>query len=303
MFKFKLYFVIKIAVVVMLTMRQVNGECAWNDDRISSMCSVNAIDKSTIIMDLERVMATTSLTIKCDPSLLYESVLPDNVFQKMQSIESLRIEACKLLALKNNTFTGMLKLRSLKINTRNSEWGLGNKLEMENGLFAQLVEVQQITLTNNNLRALPANIFCPLKNMIHLNLSENRIRTTNDLGFNECGDNLIQLKSIDLSANELFIFDHNWTRSDLRSLETIHLQHNNLTKIYGSVFNDLPGLKVLNLSANHLETLPNGLFSKNVNLREIYLQNNKLYQLPKDIFANLNELMVLDLSNNQLSSH
>lgn len=291
-------------VGVFSAVRVVNADCAWQEDRSTGvMCFMNAIERAAIV-DLEVAVGTTRLTIDCNQELLFESVVPENVFAKLgNALEELNIESCKLLHLKNTTFAGLRKLRVLNMHTRNAAWGQANKLELDNGIFDELTEVQALSATDNNIRALPANIFCAMKSLQSLNLSHNRIRSSQDLGFNACGDSLTQLRTIDLSFNEIFTFDLDWTKSDLRSLQTFNLQENNLTKIAAGSFDELVSLKVLNLSGNHLETLASGLFGKNTNLQEIYLQDNKLYQLPVDLFGTLNELIILDLSGNQLSSH
>lgn len=279
----------------------VNGDCAWREDRsLGAICLMNTIEQSS---DLDEVIEATRLRIDCDHSLLYESILPKNVFKKLQQLEEIHIDGCKLLQLPNHTFAGLEKLRMLTVNTGNSAWGQANKLELESGVFNNFTELQTLIFIDNNIRAFAPNVFCPLKNLQTLNISQNRIRSTNDLGFTACADAIQQLRTIDLSNNELTIFEQNWTTSDLRALHTLNMHTNNITKLAQGVFDNLTGLKVLNLSSNHLETLSSGLFSKMVGLQELYLQQNKLYLLPIDLFAALTELLILDLSGNQLSSH
>lgn len=290
--------------MLLLVMARANGDCQWQlptSDR-STICYFQAIDRTSII-DLDTVVAAQKLTIDCNAELLFESVLPDKMLAKFSDLTDLTVNACKLLHLTNGSFGGLHNLRSLTVRTGNSRWGQANKLELASAVFAQHNQVQQLNLIDNNIRSLPVGWICPMTSLTHLNVSGNRIRSSHDLGL-RCDDSFAQLKTIDLSNNEMIIFDDEWSMgSDMRSVERLNLQNNNLSKFVAGIFDQLPALKVLNLSGNHLETLPAGLFAKNTQLQEIYLQGNKLYQLPADIFATQSDLLILDLSGNQLSSH
>lgn len=283
----------------------INGDCVWREDRTDGvLCEWSQIDRSSIVELSDMATGATQLRIECDPNVLFESILADDLFAKLDTIERLHIDACKLLNLTARAFTTLSKLHTLTLNTKNSAWGQANKLQLEDGIFRGLNDLQVLNVAENNIRSLPENVFCPLRSMTNLNVSHNRIRSAMDLGFQSCGDDhLTQLKVIDLSYNELFTINSNWTRSDLRSVHAVLLHRNNLTKLEAGVFDGMTSLKVLNLSSNHLETIPSGLFARNTNLQELHLQDNKFYQLPADLFAQLSELLVLDLSGNQLSSH
>lgn len=300
-------FVVLCVVLCATIVRMINGDCSWREDRTEGvLCAWSQIDRSSIgELSAVAITGATQLRIECDPSVLFESTIADDLFAKLDTIERLHIDACKLLNLTAaRAFAALPKLHALTLNTRNSAWGQANKLQLADGIFGGLAELQVLNVADNNIRALPENVFCPLRSMTTLNVSHNRIRSATDLGFQSCGDDhLTQLKVIDLSYNELFTINASWTRSDLRSVHVVLLQRNNLTKIQVGVFDGMPSLKVLNLSSNHLETLPGDVFAKNTNLQELHLQDNKFYQLPVELFAQLGELLVLDLSGNQLSSH
>lgn len=282
----------------------VHGDCQWQQPTAerSTICYFQAIDRTSII-DLDTAVGAQQLTIDCNDELLYESVLPAQMLAKFTDLTDLTVRSCKLLHLTNGSFGGLHNLRSLTVRTGNARWGQANKLELASGVFAQLNQVQLLNMIDNNIRSLPVGWMCPLASLTHLNVSGNRIRSSHDLAL-RCEENMAQLKSIDMSNNEMIQFDDDWSAgTELRSLERLYLQNNNLTKLSTGIFNDLPSLKVLNLSANHLETLPAGLFANNHLLQEIYLQGSRLYQLPADLFAAQSDLLILDLSGNQLSSH
>lgn len=280
--------------------REISGDCA-RDGQSDVTCTVQNIDRSNVVQ-LNVPAGITRLWINCDNTLLYESVVPAELFEKLGSLEQMFIDGCKILRLQNDTFMRLPELRVLRINTRNSMWGQGSVLDIERATFDPLTKVNSLNLDDNNIRMISSNVFCSMHSLQSISLAQNRIRSTDDIGFVACAD-LNELREIDLSRNELITIKQGWIKSDLGAVQTLNLQENNISKIEAGAFDNMPSLTRLNLSGNHLETLPSDLFNRTRGLQEIYLRNNKLYQLPLDIFAQLSSMQVLDLSNNQLSSH
>lgn len=282
-----------------------NSECTWQIYGQSIMCFMRTIDNASAIdfSEVDGTASTSTLSIHCDSTILDESVVSTGFFQKLENLEQITIDGCKLLHLINSSFSGLRNLRRIEIETRNID---GNKLEIESGIFIDLPNVNAIKLTQNNLRALPYEILCPLKNLESLNISHNRIGSIDEAG-HICGDAtrtlFNDLKILDISHNLLVSIDSNWSDSNLSQLKELRLQHNNLTTIMSGTFRGMHSLTHLNLSYNQLETIPTDMLNETKKLQELHLQNNKLYQLPSTLFHDLPELMVLDLSSNQLSSH
>uniref|UniRef100_T1GEJ0 TIR domain-containing protein n=1 Tax=Megaselia scalaris TaxID=36166 RepID=T1GEJ0_MEGSC len=247
------------------------NQCSLEFNGTTSVtCNIRTIDKSGL--DLLAADGTSRLDIKCNDVFLFESQLPQNVFARLQTLEELSIESCKLLQLPNNAFEGLSATKVLKVRTKNSEWGLGKSLE----LFPDsLIGLKQLTALH-------------LKNLGFTNMVCN--------GGSE-------LQVLDLSYNELKTIPENWGVSRFRRLQHLNLQNNNITELHAESFAGLSSLRVINVSNNHLETLPIGLFAGSKELREIHLQHNELYELPKGLFHRLEQLLVLDLSSNQLTSH
>lgn len=244
-----------------------------------------------------------SFNINCNRILLFESTLAANYFQRvsLSDTEELGIDGCRLLRLPSDAFNGLHKLKSLKIRTRNSEWGPSKSLELTNGTFNGLRELHTLNLGDSNIRALPEEIFCPVGNLQSLNLTRNRIRSSERLGFGQtCGGGI---QNLDLSHNELRSLPENSGVSRLRRLQHLYLQHNNITDISGEALAGLISLRIFNMSFNKLETIPEGIFAGCRELREIHLNNNMLYELAKGVFHRLEQLLILNLSNNQLTSN
>lgn len=300
-----------IFMVTAALVQTTNAECTWQTYGQSIMCFMRTIDNASAFdfSDVDGTATTSSLSIYCDKPTLDESVISAGFFHKLDNLEQITIDGCKLFHLVNGSFAGLRNLRRLDIETRNNEWGSGNKLELDTGIFADHPNLNVIKLAQNNLRAIPHEILCPLKSLESFNVSHNRIASLDDSGFGgyACyggNRNLFNdLKVLDISHNQLVSIDSEWSELNLSQLKELHLQHNNLSKIVSGAFHSMHSLTHLNLSYNQLETLPTDMLNDTKKLQELHLQNNKLYQLPSALFHDLPELMVLDLSSNQLSSH
>ncbi|KAH8402381.1 hypothetical protein KR009_011795 [Drosophila setifemur] len=285
------------------------NQCSWTYNGTSAVhCALRLIERQ-VGLDLQGADGTSQLTIQCSDLYLFESSLPVAVFARLQTLEVLRLEACKLLQLPNNAFEGLGTLKSLRLSTHNSEWGPTRALELFPDSLVGLKQLTELDLGDNNLRQLPAGFLCPVGNLQVLNLTRNRIRTAEQLGFAEmnCGSGSgssgSELQILDASHNELRSISESWGISKLRRLQHLHLAHNNLSELSGEALAGLASLRIVNLSNNHLETLPEGLFAGSKELREIHLQHNELYELPRGLFHRLEQLLVVDLSGNQLTSN
>lgn len=289
------------------------NQCTWTYNGSSGVhCALRLIEKQPGL-DLQGADGSSQLTIKCSDLYLFESTLPIAVFARLQTLDTLRLESCKLLQLPNNAFEGLTTLKSLKLSTRNAEWGPAKALELYPDSLNGLKQLTELDLSDNNLRALPGGFLCPVGNLQSLNLTRNRIRTAEQLGFADMNcsgasgaagsGSGSELQFLDASHNELRSITESWGISRLRRLQHLNLQHNNISELSGEALAGLASLRIVNLSNNHLETLPEGLFAGSKELREIHLQNNELYELPKGLFHRLEQLLVVDLSGNQLTSN
>nr|AGK40936.1 toll-7 [Nilaparvata lugens] len=284
-------------------------ECQWSSEnnetqsRLSASCSVRALANITSGLQPD---STVKLRVACIDSHLYESLLPPKTFHKFHILEELTIVDCKVLELPVDAFDGLRDLKRLTFSTNNMDWGPGKTLELIPGCFDGLKELQTLDLGSSNVRAIPEDVFCTLGNLQVLNLTRNSIRLVDALGFSssrvECGGGM-DLRSLDLSRNDLRSLPDNSALGRLRRLHELYIQDNYISKLGPDSLSGLTSLRVFNASNNKLETLPEGLLASCRELREIDLQNNSLYELARGLFHRLEQLLVLDLSNNQLSSN
>ncbi|GBP43493.1 Toll-like receptor 7 [Eumeta japonica] len=241
----------------------------------------------------------TRLAVQCVPPHR-ESTLRDHHFGRLHSLTDIAIDDCKILRLPGNAFEGQRGLKALAIRTRVSEWAPAADLELTLGAFNGLRELHVLDVGYNNIRKIPADLFCALENLISLNLTHNKLKYADQLGLSKrCGSTI---QTIDLSYNEIISLPTDSEIIHLRRLSQLYLQNNNITELASDIFNDLLALKVLNLSNNGISFIPSTLFSSTKEIREIYLHNNMLESLPNQIFNELQQLLVLDLSFNKLSS-
>lgn len=315
--------------------RSVEAQCIWkhNVEANRMTCNIRALDGITL--DLQPAQKVDSLYMKCtnDESMelvssnvdQHESELPKNVFVHLQNLNELVIDSCKLHRIPRSAFAGLRPLKHLKIQTRHPAAGAsvsdavvavangirahhGHGLEVNVDSFGELKELETLNLAENNLHAIPEGTFCELTTLQVLNVSRNRIRFTEHLGFptkpcTVAGGGELDLRVLDLSRNELMVLPENWTLVKFRRLQQLNLEHNNLAEISGEALAGLPSLHIFNISYNELRTLPSGLFAGARDFQEIHLQHNKLMDLPRGIFHKLEQLLILDLSHNNLSNN
>lgn len=299
MFQLLTLLLVTLGVIAAYAPRGVDN-CSRLTVEASTLCRVRTLEPDGSSFASVPPEITKRLTVECNQLLLFESFLEANYFQRFSTLTELTLHNCKLLRIPGNAFEGLRELKKLFIRSKNYDWSPNKNLELSLGTFNGLRELQTLDLGENNLKIIPSDVFCPLDNLQVLNVTHNRIKSVDRLGFGRnCGTGL---RSLDLSNNEIKSLTDESEITGLRRLQELRLQHNNITDISGETFNGLISLRILNISYNNLQSIPEGTFANLKELREIYLNNNLLYELARGVFHRLEQLLVLDLSNNQLSS-
>ncbi|MBS1623037.1 MAG: leucine-rich repeat domain-containing protein [Bacteroidetes bacterium] len=163
------------------------------------------------------------------------------------------------------------------MNVRTLDLSACGLLEL-NGKIGEVRSLQQLDLSVNDIKALPAS-FTQLSNLEVLSLRQN-----------------LSLNLVDVSK----------TLGGLPKLSALYLDQCGLSALPVEI-GSLTGLKVLSLRENVLTSLP-ATFTSLKNLEELYLGSpnnafrlNVLQNLPPG-FGGLSKLRILDLSGNQLAS-
>lgn len=127
-----------------------------------------------------------------------------------------------------------------------------------------------------------------------LDLSKNRISYMPDeLGM------LLNLKTLNLSRNQLDEKSFPQTMTRLQMLEEVNLSSNNLTEIPPFIL-ELPRLKVLHIAENRLTSIPESI-GRLTTLERLYVGKNCLTSIPRQI-SQISGLKILSVANNQLQS-
>lgn len=139
---------------------------------------------------------TLALTVKClDPTL---SQLEADGFKSLRHLKRLTIDGCNLKVIPPRAFSGLDKLESLTIWTRQA-----GVLTLDKNAFLGLGKLTRLDLSGNYIRYIPPDALCSSPRLETLNLSHNEIGSLSDIGADSKKSCLGNLTSIDLSHNEL----------------------------------------------------------------------------------------------------
>lgn len=245
---------------------------------------------------------TVRLRIECNSQLYLLSSLGAGTFQTLIDLRELTVDSCKLSALSRESFRGLRQLRNLTVVTHNNDWTSVNMEVQPDAFLDELNMLERLDLSHNNMARLPEGVFCPLHNLVYLNLTRNRLRHAELFHFGSSGQHKCGggLQVLDLSYNH-FDSINSQVFSHLANLQELYLQGNAISVVGDHGFDGMPAMSVLNMASNRLVNLAPELFADTRELREMYLQNNTINVLAPGLFNDLSRLLVLDLSENQLT--
>lgn len=245
----------------------------------------------------------------------------------------------KLTSLKYHTFRDLQKLIYLQLNDNLIQ-------NIEKSAFFNLDSLISIELQGNLIEQIDNEAFQNLPTIQFINLAYNKLFTLNLEAFDQVGrlstlridvdhndiQNLTRnytsshassnIKSINLSYNNISYVDSNFFDPirlsvntldlshntifnltnlgfvDMTHLQTLILSHNTIDMIGNEEFKGLTNLQILDISQNVVEELPQNLFDEQQKLRVFSAAYNMIQSLPKEIFAPT-VMEQLDLSFNQ----
>lgn len=315
-------------------------DCQWwvkepvssgGQDEVSLTCNLRTINSEFDTTNFSVIPSehTTSLRIECNEVIMSRSSLDDKSFIHLNKLRELELEHCKLGRWPAGTLMGLRDLRNLTVRTHNTQWP-AMSLDFAPDSFLPVGQLERLDLSCNNIWSFPENIFCPLINLVSLNVSENRLQDVSDLGFREktasgvpqplisateddrshhanagypfthpCS---LDIQILDASHNHFVLIPANGFGT-LRRLRELYVHNNEISMVADKALTGLKALQIFDLSNNKVVALPSELFKDiSGSIKEIYLQNNSISVLAPGLFANLEQLLALDLSKNQLTS-
>lgn len=212
-------------------------------------------------------------------------------FLHPNNIRVLSINSHNITEIKKSDFQGFYKLQHLNL----SDGTIGNIAEHA---FADLnATIELIKINNNNLDAIPENVFNNMPRLRTLEINSNRLKRLNGSLFT----NLPKLNVIKFERNSIAEVDDKIFRN-VPELEIIYYFQNQLTKIPFGALKNVPSLKYLYLGLNNIASVGDvSLDFQWQNLTQIALDSNRISDLT--MFPNIApNLEILDLGFNQFST-
>nr|XP_014087082.1 protein toll-like [Bactrocera oleae] len=249
------------------------------------------------------------LILLCKP---HEVALPTQIFHRLYALEALLVRAVQtdldditntvLRSLTSSHFRDISNLRKLNLD--------GNYMQtMSAELFATLPELNELTLSLNNLAALPSGLLRVQSKLIKLILAGNMLQSLPPGFF----DTTPHLWELDLSDNQLYIPTNIITAiKPLRYLYRLNLRYNKFSSIEGvDAYENRTLLTRQNISnisgappyfQYYLAQLSSKRYAQPYNLTIINLSHNRIetFHLRSISAATLKCPYELDFTNNQI---
>ncbi|XP_031623314.1 uncharacterized protein LOC116340792 isoform X2 [Contarinia nasturtii] len=169
-------------------------------------------------------------------------------------------------------------------------------LHQHDGIFADMPELRELILSNNQIIDLPRNTFTTngLPKLHYLNLAYNNLSIIPFQIF----QSLTALQTLDLSNNRLVTFLDNFF-IDNKALIMLNVHNNTIERVLKNSLQGLHNLIELDLSDNQIINIDRNAFDSLIALQRLNLCGNNLTVLPTTLFHHLAQLKYLNLSRNK----
>ncbi|XP_030570181.1 insulin-like growth factor-binding protein complex acid labile subunit [Drosophila novamexicana] len=216
-------------------------------------------------------------------------------FRELPGLVDLQLGENTLKTIDKDTFQPLRQLRSLNLSHNELD---ALRPQVFGSAMGQLVALQQLDLSGNNIRLLFDNQFRMLGKLQLLNISHNSISSLSAAHF----AGLQTLRKLYLQSNDILEIKPD-TFAGLDDLDTLDLSHNNLEYLDEKAFGSraMSRLRKLNLNANSLKRLHSLAFSSLPFVEYLSLGNNLLGRLDVLMFAPMRHLQKLHLGHNELT--
>lgn len=174
--------------------------------------------------------------------------------------------------------------------------------EITDTTFLTTIALKDLNLRGNHLTSLPQNVFWHLKSLDTLNLGNNAVNLP-ALVFH----NLTALHTISLGNCDIVDWQ-TWWFSSIKSLKSIDMSMNNITRIPQFAFHEDVQINSLNINFNQVTRLDRNSFGNLASFQNIHAEFNEIKEIERTIFtdaalitANFNENVCIKENFNPFS--
>ena len=208
------------------------------------------------------------------------------MFEDLQNLQILDLSHNDIRLIPPNSFHGLNNLHTLKLS--------GNKIvSIDLGSLAGVYTLKTANFQNNSVSVIHNLAFANLTLLQDLNLYNNKLKR-----IPAAINGMRSLKTIDLGKNLLTRIE-NSSMNNLPSLIGLKLDRNGISKVSPQAFANLTSLQILNLAGNQITEVKRGSFNQNKKLQAIRLDANKITDIV-GLFSDIPSLRWLNISDNQV---
>lgn len=332
--------IVFVFIYVVLAQERVDSNICWN---ANVQCNIEA--------NLTRDTFAKPFLVNFDCSDVVKS---SNDFRKIKGVKMITLNGCNVT--ENNTIgveyiDDPISVTHLTIHLFKAKTFYSKHLdkfkslvtiklidnvfeEIINESFQNIMSVESVVISNNNLKLIAPHAVVRLNNLKNLTIIEPSL-SINELDFKMCYSlkhmwlkmNVYEWQVLPKSMETFEIINTklsfnsksfdlegctNLTKISISesrlnefpliessSLQILNLSHNNLQQLPQ---NDLPNVKILDLSGNKIKEISSNSFKSMVQLREIYAHNNRIEKISKQAFDLNEHLEIIKISGNRLKS-
>jgi len=155
--------------------------------------------------------------------------------------------------------------------------------------------IQEVILTDNLLKSIPADAFPKRSNIQNFNFRRNQIVNIHESAF----VSQTKLQYLTLSSNQLQRIPTK-PLNTLKLLKELFLDSNNITAIKQKSFEKMENLEWLHLANNKIETIAGDAFVGLQRIKFLNLEGNRIQAIGQNTLAHLSGCVILDLSQNYI---
>lgn len=218
-----------------------------------------------------------------------------NAFEHVPGLKVLDLSQNDINSFDNRAFANVNGLEELRVNN-----GL-SLTRLPPQPMAFLVNLRKLDLSNNKLTFIQNECLRKMKNLVILNLQDNKIDELSEHQFSSEFTPL--LKTIQLSFNEIRKIDR-YTFHDIKTLRYIYMDDNKIRRVHKNAFSNLATVEYISLAGNNIRELELEAFQNMPKVRCIDLSYNEMDNLNLDAFEQVGILSALkiDASHNEMFS-